>query len=385
MAIRLRTSATVVALVVAVHVWTVLEQPRADGSWDPTATMPWLAGLLVVAALAALSSFGRRRTPGWNAGWLIATSSLAVQTLGYGLSGAAQGSTRLLLSDPIGTALVVAGSAGLAAALWVMIRERLEITFATDFLAEGLLIGTALAYLFAVAGLASEFRPAADGVGSVLHLTASGTIGLLPLVFTVAALWLMSRLTRLTSEAPSAYRWLTLALAFLVLPAAIFAVEPLVRVTPETTLGTVAIVSLFVLQTIAVGLWAAASLDRSLARPFDPVPVPDRAATAHVPMMLVLGALGPLLASLALWDTSGNRSSVIAPNHYLLLFGSLLLPMVTAAQLIRRVHIEYSTVTRDQVRHIAETKMVDLNANDIDAAMKIIEGTARSMGILVNG
>ena len=42
-------------------------------------------------------------------------------------------------------------------------------------------------------------------------------------------------------------------------------------------------------------------------------------------------------------------------------------------------------VTRDQVRHIAETKMVDLNANDIDAAMKIIEGTARSMGITVSG
>ena len=40
-----------------------------------------------------------------------------------------------------------------------------------------------------------------------------------------------------------------------------------------------------------------------------------------------------------------------------------------------------ATVTRDQVRHIAETKMPDLNANDIDAAMKIIEGTARSMGI----
>jgi large subunit ribosomal protein L11 len=43
------------------------------------------------------------------------------------------------------------------------------------------------------------------------------------------------------------------------------------------------------------------------------------------------------------------------------------------------------SVTRDQVRHIAETKMVDLNANDIDAAMKIIEGTARSMGITIDG
>ncbi len=43
------------------------------------------------------------------------------------------------------------------------------------------------------------------------------------------------------------------------------------------------------------------------------------------------------------------------------------------------------SVTRAQVREIAETKMVDLNANDIDAAMLIIEGTARSMGITVSG
>ena len=39
------------------------------------------------------------------------------------------------------------------------------------------------------------------------------------------------------------------------------------------------------------------------------------------------------------------------------------------------------TVSRTQVREIAETKMRDLNANDVDAAMKIIEGTARSMGV----
>ena len=38
-------------------------------------------------------------------------------------------------------------------------------------------------------------------------------------------------------------------------------------------------------------------------------------------------------------------------------------------------------LSKDQVRQIAEQKMVDLNANDIEAAMKIIEGTARSMGI----
>jgi large subunit ribosomal protein L11 len=40
-------------------------------------------------------------------------------------------------------------------------------------------------------------------------------------------------------------------------------------------------------------------------------------------------------------------------------------------------------VTRDQVRQIAEQKMADLNANDVEGAMKIIEGTARSMGIEV--
>ncbi len=42
-------------------------------------------------------------------------------------------------------------------------------------------------------------------------------------------------------------------------------------------------------------------------------------------------------------------------------------------------------VTRDQVREIAETKMEDLNANDIEMAMRQVEGTARSMGIVVEG
>jgi large subunit ribosomal protein L11 len=42
------------------------------------------------------------------------------------------------------------------------------------------------------------------------------------------------------------------------------------------------------------------------------------------------------------------------------------------------------SVTKAQVREIAETKMPDLNANDVDAASKIIEGTARSMGITVS-
>jgi large subunit ribosomal protein L11 len=43
------------------------------------------------------------------------------------------------------------------------------------------------------------------------------------------------------------------------------------------------------------------------------------------------------------------------------------------------------SVTKADVRKIAETKMKDLNANDIEAAMKIIEGSARSMGLEVKG
>ena len=41
------------------------------------------------------------------------------------------------------------------------------------------------------------------------------------------------------------------------------------------------------------------------------------------------------------------------------------------------------TINRDQVREIANTKLPDLNANDIEAAMKIVEGTARSMGVTI--
>jgi len=42
-----------------------------------------------------------------------------------------------------------------------------------------------------------------------------------------------------------------------------------------------------------------------------------------------------------------------------------------------------ASVTRDQVREIAQTKLPDLNASDLDAAEKIVAGTARSMGITV--
>ncbi len=48
-----------------------------------------------------------------------------------------------------------------------------------------------------------------------------------------------------------------------------------------------------------------------------------------------------------------------------------------------QLQINVGSVSRDQVRDIARVKMPDLNTEDIDSAMKIVEGTARSMGIEV--
>lgn len=51
----------------------------------------------------------------------------------------------------------------------------------------------------------------------------------------------------------------------------------------------------------------------------------------------------------------------------------------------RALHEKVGKVSRAAVREIAETKQKDLNAADVDAAMKIIEGTARSMGVDIEG
>ena len=47
--------------------------------------------------------------------------------------------------------------------------------------------------------------------------------------------------------------------------------------------------------------------------------------------------------------------------------------------------VKVATISAEEVRKIAEYKMPDLNANDVEAAMRIIEGTARNMGIVVEG
>ena len=50
---------------------------------------------------------------------------------------------------------------------------------------------------------------------------------------------------------------------------------------------------------------------------------------------------------------------------------------------VHRTKTKVATVTRAQVQEIAETKMPDLNAANIESAMRMIEGTARSMGFTV--
>lgn len=67
------------------------------------------------------------------------------------------------------------------------------------------------------------------------------------------------------------------------------------------------------------------------------------------------------------------------PPASFLILKALNIKSGSGKNLIKKV----GTLTRDQVKEIAEIKMPDLNAHDIEAAMKIIEGTARSMGVEV--
>jgi len=98
-------------------------------------------------------------------------------------------------------------------------------------------------------------------------------------------------------------------------------------------------------------------------------------------------------------DQTGSQVGTIIPVQITIYEDqsfSFILKTPPAAVLLRQAariekgsavpHVEkVGSVTRDQLREIAETKMVDLNANDVDAAISIIAGTARSMGLEVQG
>ena len=129
--------------------------------------------------------------------------------------------------------------------------------------------------------------------------------------------------------------------------------------------------------------------------------LPAGQATPAPPVGTALGPHGVNLMDFvkAYNDATANQRGQIIPVE-ISIFEDRSFDFITktppAAALLRQAarvdkgssvpHMEkVGSVTRSQVREIAETKMPDLNANDIDAAMKIVEGTARSMGITVDG
>ena len=131
------------------------------------------------------------------------------------------------------------------------------------------------------------------------------------------------------------------------------------------------------------------------------IQIPAGAATPAPPVGTALGPHGVNLMDFvkAYNDMTANQRGQIIPVEIAIYEDrsfDLTLKTPPAAALLRQAarvdkgaaepHKEkVGKVSRDQVREIAETKMVDLNANDVDAAMKIVEGTARSMGITVEG
>ena len=125
------------------------------------------------------------------------------------------------------------------------------------------------------------------------------------------------------------------------------------------------------------------------------------AATPAPPVGPALGAAGVNMMEFvkAYNDATANQRGNIVPVE-ITVYEDRSFTFITktppAAQLIKKAaglqkgsatpHTDkVGSITQAQVREIAETKMPDLNANDIEAAAKIVAGTARSMGITVEG
>ena len=90
-----------------------------------------------------------------------------------------------------------------------------------------------------------------------------------------------------------------------------------------------------------------------------------------------MGDLIPVVVDVM--DDRTYKITYKTPPASFLILKALNLKSGSGKNLIKKV----GTLNQDQLKEIAETKMPDLNAHDIEAAMKIIEGTAKSMGIEV--
>ncbi len=131
------------------------------------------------------------------------------------------------------------------------------------------------------------------------------------------------------------------------------------------------------------------------------IQLPAGQATPAPPVGTTLGPHGVNLMDFvkAYNDATGTQRGMILPAEVSIYedrsFTFIIKTPPTASLLRQAARVEkgaaephkekVGSVTRAQVREIAETKMPDLNANDIEAAMKVVEGTARSMGIKVEG
>ena len=129
--------------------------------------------------------------------------------------------------------------------------------------------------------------------------------------------------------------------------------------------------------------------------------LPAGQATPAPPVGTVLGPHGVNLMDFvkAYNDATGSQRGQIIPVEISIFedrsFSFITKPPPAAALLRQAARVDkgssepnkekVGTVTRAQVKQIAEIKMPDLNAIDIEGAMKVVEGTARSMGIVVEG
>jgi large subunit ribosomal protein L11 len=131
------------------------------------------------------------------------------------------------------------------------------------------------------------------------------------------------------------------------------------------------------------------------------IQLPAGQATPAPPVGTTLGPHGVNLMDFvkAYNDVTGNQRGMILPAEVSIYEDrsfTFVIKTPPTASLLRQAarvdkgssephKVKVGTVTSAQVKEIAETKMPDLNANDIDAAMEVVKGTARSMGIKVEG
>ncbi|HXK40195.1 MAG TPA: 50S ribosomal protein L11 [Candidatus Paceibacterota bacterium] len=123
---------------------------------------------------------------------------------------------------------------------------------------------------------------------------------------------------------------------------------------------------------------------------------PGGAATPAPPLGPILGQAGVNIGDFvqkfnaATAEMRGTTVSVLLTVYEDRTYDFILKSSPASSLLLKAAGIEkgsgnplkkVGSVTKAQIREIAEKKMADLNAHDIDAAMKIVEGSARSMGI----